>query len=52
MPQMFPLNWIILFTFFIMLLLASMTLTFFLSIPILNTKSHLLENPTQSFWKW
>nr|ATL15400.1 ATP synthase F0 subunit 8 [Callosobruchus maculatus]ATL15439.1 ATP synthase F0 subunit 8 [Callosobruchus maculatus]ATL15452.1 ATP synthase F0 subunit 8 [Callosobruchus maculatus]ATL15465.1 ATP synthase F0 subunit 8 [Callosobruchus maculatus] len=52
MPQMAPLNWLTLMTFFIMIVLIFNSMNFFSFIyPIKNSKS-LQKKTTLYNWKW
>nr|ASY98451.1 ATP synthase F0 subunit 8 [Sinomiopteryx grahami] len=52
MPQMMPLNWLILLSFFSLLLLSFNVMNFYISSKTLNLKMNKKMNYNSSFWKW
>nr|QHZ87480.1 ATP synthase F0 subunit 8 [Coeliccia cyanomelas] len=52
MPQMAPMSWMMLFSFFSMVLILMATLNYYLYVPKVETPADNMYNKKMLSWKW
>nr|AXS66173.1 ATP synthase F0 subunit 8 [Curculionoidea sp. 31 KM-2017] len=52
MPQMSPMNWITLHTYFSFIMIIATIIIFFLFLYTPQSNNHQPNKPKKSYWKW